>query len=38
MTSPAKNIKMSELLAFFPKQLDALNAIKKYKYVLYGGS
>jgi hypothetical protein len=31
-------IKFSELAKFFPKQLEALNASKRFKYVLFGGS
>ncbi len=30
--------KFSELTKFFPKQLEALNASKRFKYVLFGGS
>jgi hypothetical protein len=31
-------VKWSELVKFFPRQQEALNATKKFKYVLYGGS
>ena len=31
-------IKFSELTKFFPKQIEALNASKRFKYVLFGGS
>lgn len=34
----ADTVKWSELVKFFPKQKEALNATKKFKYVLYGGS
>ena len=33
-----KEVKMSELLSFFPKQKEALEAVKEYKFVLYGGA
>lgn len=33
-----KDINVSELLNFFEKQLEALKAVKLYKYVLYGGA
>ncbi len=33
-----KPIKFSELSKFFPKQLEALEASKRFKYVLFGGS
>ena len=33
-----EKIKFSELTKFFPKQLEALNASKRFKYVLFGGS
>jgi len=31
-------MKISELLKFQPKQIEALEAVKKYKYTLYGGA
>lgn len=31
-------VKFSELTKFFPKQLEALQASKKFKYLLFGGS
>lgn len=31
-------IKFSELAKFFPKQMEALEASKRFKYVLFGGS
>ena len=31
-------LKFSELTKFFPKQLEALNASKRFKFVLFGGS
>lgn len=31
-------IKFSELTKFFPKQQEALNAAKRFKYTLFGGS
>lgn len=31
-------IKFSELAKFFPKQLEALNASKRFKFTLFGGS
>lgn len=31
-------VKFSELSGFFPKQLEALEASKRFKYVLFGGS
>lgn len=33
-----EQLKFSELSAFFPKQLEALAATKRFKYVLFGGS
>lgn len=33
-----ERIKWSELVNFFEKQKEALSAVKKFKYVLYGGS
>jgi len=33
-----EQIKFSELSKFFPKQLEALEASKRFKYVLFGGS
>ena len=33
-----EEIKLSELTHFFPKQIEALNASKRFKYVLFGGS
>lgn len=33
-----ETIKFSELTKFFPKQLEALEASKRFKYVLFGGS
>ena len=33
-----EKIKFSELTKFFPKQLEALEATKRFKYVLFGGS
>lgn len=33
-----ETIKFSELCKFFPKQLEALEATKRFKYVLFGGS
>lgn len=31
-------VKFSELSNFFPKQMEALNASKRFKFVLFGGS
>lgn len=36
--SEIQEIKFSELVNFFPRQQEALSAIKKFKFVLYGGS
>ena len=33
-----EKLKFSDLTHFFPKQLEALEASKKFKYTLYGGS
>lgn len=33
-----ETVKFSELTHFFPKQLEALEASKRFKYVLFGGS
>jgi hypothetical protein len=33
-----EKLKFSELTKFFPKQLEALEASKRFKYVLFGGS
>lgn len=33
-----ETIKFSELTKFFPKQLEALNASKRFKFTLFGGS
>lgn len=33
-----EQVKFSELCKFFPKQLEALEASKRFKYVLFGGS
>lgn len=33
-----EKVKFSELTKFFPKQLEALEASKRFKYVLFGGS
>ena len=33
-----EKIKFSELSRFFPKQQEALDASKRFKYVLFGGS
>ena len=33
-----EKIKFSELSNFFPKQLEALEASKRFKFVLFGGS
>lgn len=33
-----ENIKFSELSGFFPKQIEAWNASKRFKYTLFGGS
>lgn len=33
-----EEVKFSELCKFFPKQLEALEASKRFKYVLFGGS
>lgn len=38
MTHEVEQISLKALLNFFPRQLDCLNATKKFKYVLYGGS
>lgn len=38
MPPKEETIKMSELLSFFPKQKEALEAVKKFKFVLYGGA
>ena len=31
-------VKFTEFAKFFPKQIEALNASKRFKYVLFGGS
>lgn len=36
--SNVQEIKFSELTKFFPKQQEALDASKRFKYVLFGGS
>ena len=33
-----EQVKFSELCKFFPKQLEALNASKRFKFTLFGGS
>ena len=33
-----QEVKFSELTKFFPKQQEALNAAKRFKYTLFGGS
>ena len=33
-----EEIKWSDLCKFFPKQLEALEASKRFKFVLFGGS
>lgn len=33
-----EELKFSELCKFFPKQLEALNAAKRFKFTLFGGS
>lgn len=33
-----EEVKFSDICKFFPKQLEALNASKRFKYVLFGGS
>ncbi len=33
-----ETLKFSELAKFFPKQMEALEASKRFKYVLFGGS
>lgn len=33
-----EDIKFSEICKFFPKQLEALNAAKRFKFTLFGGS
>jgi hypothetical protein len=39
MNEPTQEvIKFSELAKFFPKQMEALEASKRFKYVLFGGS
>ncbi len=38
MNDKPKEIKWSELCKFFPKQQEALEYSKKFKYVLFGGS
>lgn len=38
MSSETQNVKISSVLNFFPKQLEALEAVKKHKFVLYGGA
>lgn len=38
MSDEVEEIKFSELVNFFPRQLEALSASKKFKYTLYGGS
>jgi len=37
-TSNEEIIKFSELSGFFPKQIEALNASKRFKFTLFGGS
>ena len=34
----SEKVKFTELAAFFPKQIEALGASKKFKFVLFGGS
>src|SRR3990167_1980479 len=36
--SKVEEVKFSELTHFFPKQLEALRASKRFKFVLFGGS
>lgn len=36
--SNEETVKFSELCKFFPKQMEALNASKRFKFVLFGGS
>ena len=38
MSSKIEEIKFSSLTKFFPKQQEALDASKRFKYVLFGGS
>lgn len=33
-----EEVNFNELVNFFPRQIEALNATKKFKYLLYGGS
>lgn len=38
MEAQVETVKWSELVKFFPRQKEALEATKRFKYVLYGGS
>lgn len=38
MNDSIERVKFSELSGFFPKQLEALEASKRFKFVLFGGS
>lgn len=38
MNDKEEKVKFSELTKFFPKQIEALEASKRFKYVLFGGS
>lgn len=38
MNEQAEEIKWSDLCKFFPKQLEALEASKRFKFTLFGGS
>lgn len=38
MGETVETVKFSELTKFFPKQLEALDASKRFKYTLFGGS
>lgn len=37
-TNKAPDVKFSDLTKFFPKQQEALNAAKRFKFTLFGGS
>ena len=38
MTEEIEEVNFNDLVNFFPKQKEALQAIKRFKFVLYGGS
>lgn len=38
MTQKIENVSLKELLSFFPRQLEALEAVKTHKFTLFGGA